>query len=144
MKKPGLIFLAVFMAAAVNAQNVSKPPVSELSQDQLNAELAKSLKTIKTGEIIVGTGIAVGLAGAICMIYGINESRDNTGFLGGLPSDQTIAGLGIVIVGVATTAAGIFKASSGQSRKKEIEMELLKFQPAGSATVYGIGLKISF
>jgi hypothetical protein len=47
--------------------------------------------------------------------------------------------LGIVTVGLA-----IPTWVKGSNRKKEIEIELVKFNPPGTASINGIGLKIRF
>ncbi len=144
MKEIVLILLAALFTATADAQPVNKYSVIEQNQDQLNLELVKSLKKIKTGQILTGTGVAAGIIGGIFIGIGITESNNSTEILGGLPRPITGVGALILVGGVTSTGVGIINWAIGQNRKTAIEMELVKFQHSGSATVGGIGLRVIF
>jgi hypothetical protein len=59
MKKLNAICFLVFFTITVPAQINNKTQFNELSQDQLNLALAKSIKTIKAAQIwtVVGIGL---------------------------------------------------------------------------------------
>jgi hypothetical protein len=144
MKKIISICFLVFFAVTGNAQKHNKTNLNDLNQDQLNLALTKSLKTIKTGKILTGVGAGLGFTGGILLLDDMNKRNNNTGVLGGLPTGETAAGLLMVIGGIITEVIGIPTWIKGSKRKKDIEIELIKFNPKGSASINGIGLKIRF
>ena len=139
-----VICFLVFFAISSNAQINNKTDIRELNQDQLNLALAKSLQTIKGGKILTGVGAALGITGSVLIGIGINKSNNSTDPLGGLPSDETVAGSFILIGGITTAGIGIYTWTKGLNRKKEIEIELVKFKPTGLASTNGIGIRIRF
>jgi hypothetical protein len=146
MKKLFTICLLVFFTISGNAQwyhgqfNVSN--ISELNKDQLNLALSKSLKAIKAGEIWTGVGIGVGITGGVLILDDMSKRQYRTGILGNLPTGETAAGVLCLVGGIITTVVGVHKWTVALKQKTEIEMELVKFK--GSASMYGIGLKIKF
>jgi hypothetical protein len=68
MKKLVSVCLLLFLVASGNAQEKKKPPLSELSQDQLNLALTKSKNTIKAGKILTFGGLAISSVGFIMLM----------------------------------------------------------------------------
>ena len=144
MKKLFSISFLLFFTILINAQINNKTRISELNQDQLNLALTKSIKTIKTGKNLTVIGAGLGFTGGILLLNDMNNRKNNTGMLGGLPTGETAAGLLMVIGGIITEAIGIPTWIKGSKQKKDIEIELVKFNPKGCASLNGIGLKIRF
>jgi len=144
MKKLISICFMAFFAVIGNAQKLNKTNLNELNQDQLNLALTKSIKTIKTCKILTGVGVGLGITGGILLINDMNKRNNNTGVLGGLPTGETAAGLLMLTGGIITEVIGIPVCIKESKRKKDIEIELIKFSPKGSASINGIGLKIRF
>jgi hypothetical protein len=139
MKKLISICLLVLLTVMCNAQEKKKSKFSELNQDQLNIALTKSKKTIITGKILICTGLGVSSTGIIIlMVEGLKA-------LGGEANGQTAtAGAYALIAGGITMEIGIPVWIVGATKKKNITLELVKFNPKGSASINGIGLKIMF
>jgi hypothetical protein len=137
MKKLISICFLLFFVYTGNAQENNKSKWSELNQDQLNLALTKSKKTIKTGKIITFSGLGVYCIGYI-MAMGPNQSPD--------PSydNNSDAGSVIAVIGGIISYAGIIVWAVGATKKYNINLELAKFNPPGSASINGIGLKIRF
>jgi hypothetical protein len=72
----------------------------------------------------------------------MSKRQYRTGILGNLPTGETAAGVLCLVGGIITTVVGVHKWTVALKQKTEIEMELVKFK--GSASMYGIGLKIKF
>ena len=144
MKKLISICFMAFFAVIGNAQKLNKTNLNELNQDQLNLALTKSIKTIKTCKILTGVGAGLVFTGGILLLDDMNKRNNNTGVLGGLPTGETAAGLLMLIGGIITEVIGIPIWIKESKRKKDIEIELIKFSPKGSASINGIGLKIRF
>jgi len=140
MKKLISICFLLFFVVTGNAQLNTKPQLNELNQDQLNHALTKSIKTINTGKILTFTGVGVSCLGlAIVMgtlLGGIETGtlNDNTGQAGAI---IMCAGGGISLIGIPVWIVGA-------SKKHKITLDLVKFNPPGSASLNGIGLKIRF
>jgi hypothetical protein len=103
---------------------------NDLNQSQLNLALQKSIKTIRTGQILFFGGIVVGTIG---LSYTKAES------LGPVSAVNDAA---LLNVGWVVAAIGIPVWVRGANRKYDIQIALAKFQPTGS--INGIGLKIRF
>ena len=140
MKRLISICLLLFFVVIGNGQVNDKPKLNELNQDQLNFALAKSKKTIKAGKIVTFIGLGVTFIGSAVLISEAGKLvTDNN------PSENTASsGLNAAIIGGVTTCIGIPVWIAGSNRKKKIEMELVKFNPKGSASINGIGLKLRF
>ena len=137
MKKLISICLLVFLTVLSNAQENNKPKLNELNLDQLNLELTKSLKKIKAAKIWTGVGAGLGITGGLLLHYGSQQS----GWDGMGPS---VSGGFIMAFGLVSVGLAIPTWIRGSKRKKAIELELVKFNPPGSASINGIGLKIRF
>ena len=134
------ICLMVFLTDMCNAQENSKPKYSELNQDQLNFALKRAKKTATTGIILtfVGTGLAT-----IGMVMAINEGVKWT--MGEDTNENTVsAGTSAMIFGGIAALTGIPVWIVGASKKHNIQLELVKFNSPGTASIKGIGLKIRF
>jgi hypothetical protein len=133
------ICLLWFFVLTGNAQVNNKPKLNELNQDQLNLALTKSKKTAITGIILTFAGLGVAIIGERIVVDeatkwpgdNYNENRANTGSA-------------MVIIGGATMCIGIPFWIVGATKKNKIELELAKFNPKGSASINGIGLKVRF
>jgi hypothetical protein len=144
MKKLNAICFLVFFTITVHAQINNKTKFNELSQDQLDLALAKSIKTIKMAQIWTAVGIGLVITGSVVLVDDMNNRRSNTAILGGLPTSETAAGILMVTGGVVTELIAIPVSIKGSKRKKDLEIELVKFNPKGSSSINGIGLKLRF
>ena len=137
MRKLISICLFVFLTVLCNAQVNNKTNLNELNQNQLNLELTKSLKKVKAAKIWTGVGAGLGITGGLLLYYG--SQQGGLDGMGPVAIGEFIIAFGIVSVGLAIPTW--IKASK---RKKEIELEMVKFYPPGTASINGIGLKIRF
>ena len=140
MKKLVSICLLLFIVVIGNAQVNDKPKLNELNQDQLNLAFKRAKNTATTGIILTSVGTVVASIG---MVMAINEGVK---WVAGENSDENTvtAGTSAMIVGGITALIGIPVWIVGASKKKNIQLELAKFNTPGSASIYGIGLKIRF
>ena len=109
----------IIFALKANAQIDSKTNLSELNQDQLKLALETSTGNMWVGKIMIG--------------------KNDIG-----PSHETVSGLYLLGGGLLFELVGIPTFLIGSNRKTKIEIELAKFNPKGSASINGIGLKINF
>ena len=140
MKKLISICLLLFIVVIGNAQVNDKPKLNELDQDQLNLAFKRAKNTATTGIILTSVGTVVASIG---MVMAINEGVK---WVAGENSDENTvtAGTSAMIVGGITALIGIPVWIVGASKKKNIQLELAKLNTPGSASIYGIGLKIRF
>jgi hypothetical protein len=139
VKKLISICFLLFFVVTGNAQVNNKPKLNELNQDQLNLALTKSKKTTITGIILTSAGFGAAIIGERIVVDeaskwpgpNYNENRANTGSA-------------MLIIGGATMCIGIPLWIVGANKKNKIELELVKFNPKGSASINGIGLKVRF
>ena len=140
MKKLILICFPVFFSVIVNAQVNHKPNLNELNQDQLNFALKKSKNTIKLGKILTFAGLGASSIGIVMLFEAgtksIVEGSDNT--------TTVTTGAYLMIFGSCTSLIGIPVWIVGANKKHKIELELVKFNTIGSASIKGIGLKKRF
>jgi hypothetical protein len=132
------IFL-IFFALNGEAQKKSKVDIHEMDQDQLSLALTRSKKTIKTGKILTFVGMGTAAIGTTMLISGVAKlpTDDSSGSL-------TEAGAFVMLFGGIALWTGIPVWIVGASKKRNIELELVKFNQKGSESVNGIGLKIRF
>jgi hypothetical protein len=100
MKKLLVFFLLIYFTIEGNAQVNTKTKLNELTQDQLNLELTKSLKKIKATKIWTGVGAGLAFTGGVILIDDANKRHNSTGILSGLPSDETGGGLLMLAGGI--------------------------------------------
>jgi hypothetical protein len=134
------ICFLLFFVVTGNAQVNNKPKLNELTQDQLNLSLTKSKKTIKTGIILTIVGLGVTITGAAIIVNEANKAPTGPVF----DENIDLTGYYVTIIGGAIILAGIPVWIVGASKKNKIELELVKFNPKGSASINGIGLKVRF
>ena len=135
MKKLISICFLLFFVVIGNAQENKKSKWSELNQDQLNLALKHSLKTIKTGKILTFSGLGLAFIGsALAWSHqgGGSHSHDN---MVSIEDNALLAGGIIMYIGIPVWIVGA-------TQKKNITLELVKFNPTGSASINGVGLKI--
>lgn len=136
MKKLISICFMLFFVVIGNAQENKKSKWSEFNQDQLNLALEHSIKTIKTGKILTFVGLGVASIDMIRVFGGGFGKKSDVQS----PNDLSVVGY----AGVITMYIGIPVWIVGATRKKNITLELVKFNPIGSASINGIGLRIRF
>lgn len=126
----------IFVALNGEAQKSDKVDIQDMNQDQLNIALTKSKKTIKTGAILTFAGPFVAVIGGLIAIRGIYRDPIN--------ENMAKSGSYMIIIGGATMATGITVWIVGASKKHKIELELVKSNPRGLASLNGIGLTMRF
>lgn len=142
MKKPVLVLILVFSACFVKAQS----PYMSMSREQLNFELFRANNKINAGMTLTFSGVVVEIAGIVIFSNGLkkmDESEFGTGDLF-TSSAKTVGGLVVMAGGLGLMGVGIPFWAVGVSKKKKIDLELIKFSSPGSASAYGIGFKINF
>ena len=144
MKRLNAICFLVFFTITIDGQIHNNAKINELTQDQLNLALSKSIKTIKAAQIWTAVGIGLVITGSVVLVDDLNKRNSNTAILGGLPTSETAAGILMVTGGVVTELIAIPVSIKGSKRKKDLEIELVKFNPKGSSSINGIGLKLRF
>jgi hypothetical protein len=138
-----ICFLTLFVAPGF-AQVKNKKNLNELNHDQLNLELTKSINKITAAKTWTGIGAGLGIIGGALLIDDANKRHKSTDFLGGLPTEETGGGVLMLVGGIITLGFAIPTWIKASNRKKDIELELIKFRPIGSASINGIGIKIRF
>jgi hypothetical protein len=118
----------------------TKPQLNELSQDQLNLALTKSKTIIKTGKTMTFTGVGISCLG---IAIGLGSLMGDIG-KGTLDDNTGLGGAIIMCFGGGISLIGIPVWIVGASKKHKITLELAKFNPPGSASINGIGLKMRF
>jgi hypothetical protein len=141
MKKLISICFLLFFVVIGNAQVNNKTSINELNQDQLNLALKHSSKTIKTGKILTFIGAGAVIVGVVIVstipiedIFKLDNSART----------KAVTGEILFIGGCVSAVTGIPVWIVGANKKNKIELELVKFNPKGSASINGIGLKIYF
>ena len=144
MKKLISICLLVFLTVLCNAQENNKPKLNELNQDQLNLELTKLLKKINAAKIWTGVGAGLGITGGIIIYSGTKKynSEESSGIVNF--NEGLIFGIPILALGIVTVGLAIPTWTKASKRKTDIELELVKFNSPGSASINGIGIKVRF
>lgn len=123
------------------------PAVAErydtMDHGQLNAALKKAKHKIKTGTTLTISG---GLTAVLGIILIENSSKHNQveTYEGTLIDRKSVAGTFLVLGGAGLTGAGIPTWIAGGVRKRKIELQLVKFNSPGAASIPGINLKIRF
>jgi hypothetical protein len=140
MKKLISICLLLFYVVIGNAQENPKPKLNELTPDQLILELNKAQNTVTTGKVITLIGFSGVLIGtSILFIEAIKWAGEDN------PDENTAeAGAYFMLFGSITSTIGIPVWIVGAHKRNKVELELAKFHQNGSASIYGIGLKIRF
>jgi hypothetical protein len=140
MKSLILICLLVFLTVMCNAQENTKPKYSELNQDQLNLALKQARNTTTTGKILTFVGLGVATIGIVTVINeGAKWAMDEN------PNENKAStGAYVMIFGGIATWIGIPVWIVGAKKKNKIEVELVKFNSPGAASINGIGLKVRF
>jgi hypothetical protein len=132
-----LTFLFAFSAFA---QKVDRTfDYKRMTQEELNFSLIKVNKKIKTGQRMALYGSASILIGGI--LYADGSSKTNVGWEG---FGESIIGTGMLVGGIISAGIGFPAWKRNYYRKKAVEIELVRFTPQGTASVNGIGFKLSF
>jgi len=126
----------LFFVVIGNGQENKKSKWSELNQDQLQLALEHSKKTIKTGKILTFLGIGL-VSIDVARVFGGGFGKKSN-----VSSPNDVGG--IFVAGVITMYTGIPVWIVGATKKKNITLELAKFNLSGSASINGIGLKIRY
>jgi hypothetical protein len=142
-----LMSAMLFLAFSVNAQwyynsyNVSN--INDLNKAQLDLSLTKANQSVKTGQIMTGIGVGVGIIGGIIYASGLSGIV-NSNTIGGINDNlnKGIAGAYLMYGGIITAGIGIPIWIVGANKRNDIEVALVKFK--GSASANGIGIKLRF
>lgn len=142
MRKPVLVLVLVISVCSIKAQS----PYSSMSQDQLNFLLVRANNKINAGMTLTFTGAVVEIAGIVLFANGVKKMDESEVGTGGLLTGtaRTVGGLIVMAGGLGLMGSGIPIWAVGASKKKKIDLELIKFRSPGSASAYGVGLRIYF
>lgn len=136
-----ICFLLLYLITG-NAQIKDEANITVLKLDSLNIALAASVKSVKTARIFTIVGAGVGITGAILLI-GNSVRRHNQGLESSPTSDPSL-GSYMTSIGIVTVAFALPRWVRHSKHKKDIEIELLKFNPKISSSINGIGFKLKF
>ena len=106
--------------------------MNELNQDKLNITLEQSKKKVWAGRILTVGGFSAAFIG-ISML-----DREETF------TNQYIAGGYMFFFGTVSMVIWISLWIGGAVKRNNIKLEMVKFNPPGSASINGIGLKLRF
>ena len=112
-----------------------------MNQEQLNLALKHSSKTIKTGKILTFIGAGAVIVGVV--IVSTIPIKDILK-LDNKAKTKAVTGEILFMGGCVPTVIGIPVWIVSANKKNKIELELVKFNPKGSASINGTGLKIYF
>lgn len=140
MKKLFAICLLLFIAVLCNAQNNNKPKYNELNHDQLNIAFKQASEAVKTGKILTFIGAGAFVTGSIIFSNGLGDLVEGSS----TTENKLGGGYALIIVGMASTITGAIVWGHNKKKKDYIELELVKFNPKGSASINGIGIKVRF
>lgn len=119
---------------------------NSMDQGQLNSLLARANNNINTGMMLTFAGTAVEIAGVVIVFRGmkrLDEAELGTGELW-TGTGTMLGGYLLMAGGLGLMGSGIPIWAVGANRKAKIELELMRFKPPGSASAYGLGVKIRF
>jgi len=135
-----MVLLLISMAISASAQWYYKmygvTTMDSLTEAQLNLGLQKSLSTIKTGKIMTVVGTAMTVGGYVLALSSFNADDWESGVSQGLTGGMLFYG-GVIVGGI-----GVGHWIVGSSRKKDIQLVLVKFE--GSASINGVGITVYF
>ncbi len=150
MKKFFVVVLFGFLAINVHAQWYNRSfgvdNIDDLSEAQLNYSLQRAQANLNAGKILTFSGIGAFTLGTFLAASGLN------GFVFGGDDDgfgKYVAGSVLMLVGMGSTIVGVPFWIAGSSRKKKVEIALLRFN-SSAFTGYrqpeqmGLSLKINF
>jgi len=142
MKRTILLLLFTIATSAIDAQWYHKAygvsSLDSLNKDQLNLSLDRYSNSMRAGKVMTIAG-AISLSGGAALLasglYMVTNDNDAGYFTG-------TVGYLLVQGGFIVTGVGKGKWITGSSRKKDIEIALVKYRTTASA--YGLGLSVSF
>lgn len=125
---------------------VAQQPFISMTREQLNLVLAKANDKINAGMTLTFSGIVVEIAGIVILLKGLKELDEAEFGTGELFSGfgRYTGGLILMAGAMGLMGSGIPIWAIGASKKKKIEFELMKYRTNGSASAFGIGIKIRF
>jgi len=150
MKKFLVILILGLLVINVQAQWYSRSfgadNINDLSQAQLNYALQRAESNVKIGRILTLSGVGTFTLGTFIAANSFANfliSWDSNNL------DQYIAGGMLMLLGMGATAAGIPVWILGASRKKKVEVALLRFNSSSISNYklpqqLGLGLKVNF
>lgn len=128
MKKFFVLVMLGFLAINVHAQWYSRSfgadNINDLSEAQLNYSLQRAQANLKAGKIATFSGIGAFTFGTFIAVSGLNGL-----IFGGVNNglNRYAAGSLLMLLGMGSTIVGVPLWIAGASRKKKIEIALLRF-----------------
>lgn len=142
MKLPVFVAILFITLCSLKAQS----PYSSMSREQLNLAQEKAKSKINLGITLTFTGVVAEIAGIAVYSKGLKELDESEFGTGEIWSGFGDASAGLIVMfgGLGLMGTGIPFWAVGVSKKKKIDLELIKFRSPGSASAYGVGFKIYF
>ena len=153
MKKFLLLLITGLFAISVQAQWYSRSygvdNINDLSEVQLNYALQRAESNVKTGKILTFSGIGAFALGTVIGVTALDDvflnwddSYDNY-------AGRYLAGGMLMLLGMGSTALGIPFWIVGATRKKKIEVSLLRFNSSAftgykQPEQFGLSVKVNF
>ena len=150
MKKILVAVILGLVALSVQGQWYSRSygvdNINELSETQLNYALQRAQANVKIGKILTLSGIGSFSAGLVIVAISLDDfitdwDDDNLGVY--------VFGSTLMLLGMASTVVGVPFWIAGASRKKQVEIALLRFNPSAytgfkQPDQFGLSFTISF
>ncbi len=120
--------------------------INDLSETQLNYALERAQANVKTGKILTWSGVGTFSLGLVIVAISFDDlftDWDDDSL------DQYLVGSTLVFLGMASTVVGVPFWIAGASRKKQVEIALLRFNPTAytgfkQPDQFGLSFTISF
>ncbi len=150
MKKFLLLLITGLFALNVQAQWYSRSfgvdNINDLSEVQLNYALQRAQSNVNLGRILTLSGVGAFTLGTFI------AARSVGGFLSTWDSDELdsyVAGGMLMLLGMGSTAVGLPFWIIGTTRKKKVEVALLRFNSSAitgykQPEQFGLSLKVNF
>ena len=150
MKKILVVVILGLITLSVQGQWYSRSygvdNINELSEAQLNYALQRAQNNVKAGKILTWSGVGAFSAGLVIVATSFDDfwsywDEDNLG--------RYLCGSTLLVLGMASTIVGAPIWIVGSSRKKQVEIALLRFNPSTytgfkQPDQFGLSFSISF
>jgi hypothetical protein len=149
MKKFLLLLITGLFAISVQAQWYSRSygvnSINDLTEAQLNYALQRAEVNVKTGKILTFSGIGAFAIGTVIAATAVDDilTWDDA------DAGKFVAGGMLMYLGMGSTAVGIPFWIVGSTRKKKIEVSLLRFNSSAftgykQPEQFGLSVKVNF
>ncbi|WP_163324491.1 hypothetical protein [Draconibacterium mangrovi] len=150
MKKILVVIVLGLMSLSVQGQWYTRSygveDINDLSKAQLNYALQRAQANVKAGKILTWSGVGAFSAGLVIVAISLDDFWE---FWDDDNQNQFVFGSTLMLLGMASTAVGVPFWIAGASRKKQVEIALLRFNSSAytgfkQPDQFGLSFTISF